>query len=738
MKFKQLIFLIILTSNSASKLFGSAAVGKILQHLKKTAGGVTEFLTDIAINTIAQAYQNRIASVCPEDVDPDILKTFVLSEFMKSVSGKKLKEVMGDDKKDLSEITSDFGRDLQQAAQAGARKLQNEILALDVPAFSLKPSTLYVSAIQDIKKQNSKGVCNDELLCFATHLFAAIPYNQRQHFSNEELKKRAIIQIYQEFLDFFYQAESGSKPEQMIEKMPVFLSVLQYFLEKNKFNNFYQVTVTKSMVDFQVNTKIVEKMIPEIFDMYNRLQLQPRLKLWKAEHDKTLLSQVESQRKLQEHFDRQVAEWNEVYDSLRQNWNIEQERAFQAIASEKLNFEIQLTEYEEALKKIEKLTEYLEKEKLGHFLLMQELEDKRLELLANAAITFADEQTKKLLNNQSGCWNQIKKDFEHGAAGLAVVKRCEHGMWNTFKKYLRESQDLLQNGEERKARALLKEKERRVTGLLNKNNNQSRIALWSVWLEFAKKQKIEKEKVRLIQQQQEFENNCKYMDNCIPEIRQIIQEEDQARKALNQEEKYDKIDAQIREKKRTSLAVLWRFMLENLKKLRMSKEEIKNIKKTQLLDKLLEIQFRQDSEEISPILPLLPGQKTAKLSLNRPTDVLEDFRGREFAVQTEPRMKNVGVQAERVHIRINDPYAMQVELPMQERLQPSWQHVESTEQYPEQEDGGSQNSDGSGDPYNPWSQDEFGNWYHDGCPVYQNSYGKWLYLNSLDPNPNGY
>ena len=206
----------------------------------------------------------------------------------------------------------------------------------------------------------------------------------------------------------------------------------------------------------------------------------------------------------------------------------------------------------------------------------QEFEQKRLQLMFKFLKESEETFRKKLDQTESGFKNQMRKDFEYDAAGHAVVDRCKHGMWNTFKKYLRESAQLAEMWEVKKANVLLKQ-----------NND-------------------EKTRQKDLFFTQIFESEAE-------DILSLHA------KKIEEIAKYEKY-----EKKRVSLGVVQRFVQSILQQRRIAKQEIENINKNLMLEKFQKFQELKDLDlPWVSSLPMLSERKTVKLSHSEGKNVPE-------------------------------------------------------------------------------------------------------------------
>ncbi|MBP6892421.1 hypothetical protein KBB68_02460 [Candidatus Babeliales bacterium] len=570
--------------------------------MQRFAENVSNILTIPLVAEIMEFYKKNCQ--CPEDIEPILFQQLIENEFKQRVIGQDLNNIMQYHEEDRQGIVSDFGKQLQHAGQTKTKELQNGILSLVIPSFSLPNlSTDDVYLINGIKKDHPKFQFDDRLLCFATYMFNAFPLKTRKNFSNHELKKRAIAQIYNEFGGCFEQKFSSKNEVEKNENMNRFLDVLQYLFIAKKFQNFYTVTVTKQYIDFNVNTKVVDGVLYDIVRLYSSLSMQPRLKSWQKKRLEQLGAlHISQEINVQEHFDNQVKILQKEYEEFYKELNADYVSGMKVLESERLHFEIQMQEYEEFFVKLKKTNIEFDQNHKELLVLEQKNYSKILENYAKQYLLSEKKVQKRKLENVGGVAYQILdeckcllQDYEN------QMKKCEE----EFRAKLDEFSKI----EDVRARNALifeiiqKRKHSRIE-LMQKDN------LWT-------------------------ENHAAELEN-VAKLRQLEFEK------IEQDEKNEKIIVQNKEKVRLfSLSLIQRYGRQLLQKQRIAKQEIGKIKIDQKLERLQKNQLAIDAVELR--MPCIP--RLSELKMARPSH------------QAESQM-NAELFTENVRVRVHNPYEL--------------------------------------------------------------------------------
>ncbi len=400
---------------------------KFNSSMERVALNVANLFMMPKIQEILKFYKNNCK--CSEDAEPFIFRQYIESEFKNKANGQILNDILEYYEQDQQGIVSDFGLELQNAGLEKAKKLQNYILNLNIPPFSLSSLRVYEPLIEKIKKDFPKISFDDQLLCFASHLFHAIPWAQRQHFSSDVLKKSAIGQIYKEFDWFFERNFKFNNDAQKIEKFNRFLTVIQYLLHQNQFQRLYTVTVTKGHVYFNTNDKTENATMREVVSTFQALELQPNLKLWQAQRFQRAVVNAPKERNSQEIFDDQVKVWEESYQEMNKEWDHEYTTAFRAVESAQLIVEIEKQEELERQAKLKKQEE-LEKQR-QQAIESQQASSKILKETIQSSTDQPFLSKKQIKQNRI---DQMKKDIIQARLDFRCFESDYDKKWEIFDK----------------------------------------------------------------------------------------------------------------------------------------------------------------------------------------------------------------------------------------------------------------------------------------------------------------
>jgi hypothetical protein len=688
MNFKKIIFIGLLTSKFAfgsdesnanektpsfpsNELFRGALM-KFNSCMKRVAENVAKVCVEPTVVEIMEFYKKNCR--CPEDIEPLIFQQYIESEFKNRVVGQELSVILQYYQQDQQGIVSDFGVQLHKAGFVQAKKLQDHILSLNIPPFSLSNLRVYEPLVKKTKKDFPEISFNDQLLCFASHLFHAIPWGQRQYFSTDELKQSAIEQIYKEFNNFFEQGFKFDNDMQKIEKFNRFLTVIQYLLDQNQLQHLYIVERTKNHIDFKANSKTVETTMREIICVCQALELQPKLKLWQAQCLEQAVVRATKERDLQEFFDHKASVWQQGYQEMNKEWDIHYKDAVNVLESETLHFEIQMQKYQEFLEKLKKMKTESDKK-------YKELLDVEQKNHSKLLTNYKDEYLRCQQKNEERKLGNI------GCAAYQTLQDCKRLLQEYEKKMQVCEQEFIAKLNEDQALANVCEQNRAIFTTIENNR-----------------------KIR-IQNALKLEQKDLLWTNIYEDGEQLIAElEALGFGKIVQDEKYEKVVAKIQEKNRVSLGVVQRFMQLMLQQRRTAREEIKEIKVKKIVEELQNLQSRSDLESLRPAH--LVGT------------AVPEFHE---VVVPQPEQRAVS------NIRQNNPYSVSlVPSSDDEQFLSDQRSFDSVESVEEQVDSGwFACADGFPlyDRGNGWAQDEQGYWY-----AYNSITNFWdVYENPLPP-----
>ncbi len=647
------IFFVVLTF--ASQIFTSGSLfeevkAKFQKYLEDAAGNVAGLLIMPHIVEIREFYKENC--VCPEGVEFKFFQECVKNNFEKKVIGRGIKVVMQYYQEDRQGIVSDFGLQLQHETQQQAKEVQDGILNYNISPFHLTPSPYYQILINNIKTGLPKNPFADQLLSFASCLFDSMPLDHKSHFPTDFIKQSAIIKIYTEFLNFFQLKIVSNNNANEVEALDRFLAVLQHLLQNNRLQGFYKVIKTEKMIDFEANSKVAEKVLPDIVHLVHALELKSvmQARLLRQSVDRVNPSDDLNIFDPKEKMEGRFLEWQKEHEQLEKSFDKEYEQALHALESATLCFEIERAEHTKILEKFETMKKNCSRAQQELLTLEQKKWNDIFENFQKELLSVQEKIQKRREQKVSQTAHQVVQDcYRLWAEYLKKVEDCE----NDFILKLKQDDQLQQVCESNRLIQEVIERRRAV---------------------------------RQLQASQRFSKDLLLTSLHESASENLIFEREAELNAIQKEEQNCKAVASTHEKQRTSLSTVQKFMGLVLNRSRNAKNEIENIKKNQRLENLQTMQLENDAQLVrSPLVPRLSFMSNKKLPLKPEGNVPQDLLPTRF---------------------VHNPYEASL-------IKPD-DHRDDDANYREVE----QNSNHSDKLGNFWTQDEHGNWYHNGCPVY--------------------